>query len=537
MSLHDIVGLDLLSVLYEQLVQDKLTFNVDPLLEAFVDFSNYHAEELVEDLQNILLAVNGLVQFDIIGILYRESTINWANTAAVTDLINAIFGLNYLEDKEEFVIELVNAYVMPIEVFFEYADGISFAHEGQVISNIYCEIAGLLGEGMKLNTANDLLQFRLLNKYLTDANAQYIVNVLRHLGTSGLFEPAIAYALPMVAEMLDPELQFLAEPGKDDYAGLVADYNTIVDILQLALDMNIVDTIFHGYDFSFEIESQLHQIIHSIFGLNYLDIDGNNKLDLLLEYVVQTNNFEDFDLEAVNWHNEQTLLKNVISKALGLLNSNEIYKLSDINKYFDSITDENNVISLHKLLSETNYKDMILEEWEGYLLVIIDNKVYLADSRGDEYSTKYEWFVWELNKNITCTRVKDGVLYMCTNDGIYTLTNTNKTRDVSAYWTTPLDEFNYPHYMKTTNKRGCVTDINGTSVNIAVRTDNGEFEDIVTHTDISSYVVNRIKKKKWKGIQLKFSSNKPFELYSSTLEAYIGGYVKRQEVRNGYEQL
>lgn len=181
-----------------------------------------------------------------------------------------------------------------------------------------------------------------------------------------------------------------------------------------------------------------------------------------------------------------------------------------------------------KLLSETNYKDMILEEWEGYLLVIIDNKVYLADSRGDEYSTKYEWFVWELGKKITCTRVKDGVLYLCTNDGVYTLTNTNATRDVSAYWTTPLDEFNYPHYMKTTNKRGCITDIHGSSVNIAVRTNgNEDFEDIVTHTDISSYVVNRIKKKKWKAIQLKFSSNEPFELYSSTIEAYVGGYLKR----------
>jgi hypothetical protein len=180
-----------------------------------------------------------------------------------------------------------------------------------------------------------------------------------------------------------------------------------------------------------------------------------------------------------------------------------------------------------KLLSETNYKDMILEEWEGYLLVIIDNKVYLADSRGDEYSTKYEWFVWDLGKNITCTRVKDGVLYLCTNDGIYTLTDTSDTRNVSAYWTTPLDEFNYPHYMKTTNKRGCVTDISGTSVNIAVRTNDSEFEDVVTHTNITSYVVNRIKQKKWKAIQLKFSSNGPFELYSSTLEAYVGGYLKR----------
>ena len=34
-----------------------------------------------------------------------------------------------------------------------------------------------------------------------------------------------------------------------------------------------------------------------------------------------------------------------------------------------------------KLIAEPNYKDMLLAEWEGYLLVFIDNKVYLADSR------------------------------------------------------------------------------------------------------------------------------------------------------------
>lgn len=183
-----------------------------------------------------------------------------------------------------------------------------------------------------------------------------------------------------------------------------------------------------------------------------------------------------------------------------------------------------------KLLAETNYKDMILEEWEGYLLIIIDNKVYIADSRNmfvNQNHNEYEWFYWELSKNITCTKVKDGILYMCTSDGIYTMTNNKEDRDVNSYWTTPFDEFNYPHYQKTTNKRGCVTDIEGKEVTISVRIDNEAFEDIVTHENIINYVVNRIKKKKWKAIQLKFSSNKPFELFSSTLEAYVGGYIKR----------
>ena len=184
----------------------------------------------------------------------------------------------------------------------------------------------------------------------------------------------------------------------------------------------------------------------------------------------------------------------------------------------------------NKLLNESGYKEMILEEWEGYLLVIINNKVYLADSRAmftNENHNEYEWFYWELSKNITCTKVKDGVLYLGTVDGIYKLTNTSDTREVNSYWTTPEDEFKYPQYQKTTNKRGCVIDMTGEEVKVSVKSDNKEFDDINTYTNIKGYVVSRIKKKKWKSIQMKFSSNKPFGLFSSTLEAYVGSYVKR----------
>lgn len=183
-----------------------------------------------------------------------------------------------------------------------------------------------------------------------------------------------------------------------------------------------------------------------------------------------------------------------------------------------------------KLLNETNYKNMILEEWEGYLLIIIDNKIYLADSRKmftNETHAEYEFFYWELPVNITCTNVEDGILYLGTENGIYSLTNNLDTREVKSHWTTPQDEFKYPQYQKTTNKRGCVVDMSGTEIKISVRTDNNDFEDINTYNTTKEYVVARIKKKKWKSIQLKFSSTKPFKLYSSTLESYVGGYVKR----------
>lgn len=180
-----------------------------------------------------------------------------------------------------------------------------------------------------------------------------------------------------------------------------------------------------------------------------------------------------------------------------------------------------------KLLSEENYKDMILEEWEGYLLVIIDNKVYLADSRAmftNETHPEYEWFYWELSENITCTKVHDGTLYLGTASGIYTLTDNEA--NVESYWTTPLDKFKYPQYQKTTNKRGCAVEATG-DITVYVKTNKTEWELINEYKDVKDYFVSRIKRKKFKDIQLKFHSDTRFSLESATLECFIGGYIKR----------
>lgn len=180
-----------------------------------------------------------------------------------------------------------------------------------------------------------------------------------------------------------------------------------------------------------------------------------------------------------------------------------------------------------KLLKESNYKNMLLEEWEGYLLVIVDNKVYLADSRQryQNVNVEYEWYYWELSENITCTSVKDGVLYLCGNNKIYKLTKIDG--EIYSYWATKHDDFKYPEYQKTTNKRGGTLEMFGDSVKVEVRTDNNNFEEINTYDNTKGYVVYRIKKKKWKRLQMRFSSDKPFGLNSYTLESFVGGYVKR----------
>ena len=179
-----------------------------------------------------------------------------------------------------------------------------------------------------------------------------------------------------------------------------------------------------------------------------------------------------------------------------------------------------------KLIAEADYTKMVLAEWEGYLFVFIGNKAYLADSRAmltNENHYEYEWFYWDLGANVTCARVESGVLYLGTADGVYTLTG---TEDVESYWVTPKDKFTTPHKLKTTNKRGCVAEATG-DISVYAKLEDTDFELIGTYNNVKDYFVSRIKRKKWKDIQLKFHSTTRFSLETVTLEAFIGGYIKR----------
>ena len=180
-----------------------------------------------------------------------------------------------------------------------------------------------------------------------------------------------------------------------------------------------------------------------------------------------------------------------------------------------------------KLIAEADYQNMLLAEWDGYLFVFIGDKAYLADSRTaftNEDHIEYEWFYWQLDKKVSCTCVNGGVLYLGTEDGIYTLTDMES--DVESYWVTPKDKFKYPHMQKTTNKKGCVAEATG-DITVYAKTENTDFELIGTYENVTDYFVSRIKKKKFKDIQLKFFSKTRFSLEAVTLEGIVGAYVKR----------
>ena len=194
-----------------------------------------------------------------------------------------------------------------------------------------------------------------------------------------------------------------------------------------------------------------------------------------------------------------------------------------------------------KLVKESAYKDMSIAEWEGYLIVALGNRIYLADSRARFTNTdhmEYEWFCWEYGFNILGVYAIDGYLFLLGDNGnIYAhnmkwfgtigTDGANKTPvKYTSYWVTPKDRFGAPQKLKTTNKRGCVVEATG-NITVSVKTENTEFEEVGTYENVTDYFCCRIKRKKWKDIQLKFEADSKFSLETATLEAFIGGYIKR----------
>ena len=211
----------------------------------------------------------------------------------------------------------------------------------------------------------------------------------------------------------------------------------------------------------------------------------------------------------------------------------------------------------NKLVNTNNFDKSKMYEWKGYLLILTDKYIFLADSRQKFQGVnglEYEWYLWNIEgANPNILKEYKGNLYIGGTDGkVYKVTGTNDNGStINSYWTTPMDAFGYSNMMKTTNKRGGVAKIktipNGV-IKVSERTNKSNEKYITTKsatgfdysdfdysnfaytTTNDSYIVYKIKEKKFLTISLKFYSNekdKPFGLFSAVIEAFIGGYVKR----------
>ena len=181
-----------------------------------------------------------------------------------------------------------------------------------------------------------------------------------------------------------------------------------------------------------------------------------------------------------------------------------------------------------KLLAEPGYRDMLLEEWEGYLMIFVGDKVYLADSRQvftHEGHREYEFYYWQLEKTPISTRVQEGVLYLGMDDGVYTL---EEGAAVSSWWTTPLDKFEQPGRWKTLDGQPAVAEAQGKRLEVSAKVGGEDrWTSVGVFDDVADAAVFRVKKKKFKDLRLKFSSPKGFSLETVAVTAQVGAPIKR----------
>ncbi len=186
-----------------------------------------------------------------------------------------------------------------------------------------------------------------------------------------------------------------------------------------------------------------------------------------------------------------------------------------------------------KMVTNNNYIQSKMIEYCGYLLILVDSKIFLADSRATFQDTgiEYEWFYWELPNKISYIKENNNNLYLGNEDGdIYILKGaTDDGINIMSKWATPMDSFGYEAYRKTTNKGGCIIEVDpkNSDIKIEVKKDNETPKQVGVFSDEKGYIVCKMKEKKWRQLQMIFSSNKPFSIIKATIEVFIGGYIKR----------
>lgn len=221
----------------------------------------------------------------------------------------------------------------------------------------------------------------------------------------------------------------------------------------------------------------------------------------------------------------------------------------------------------NQLVNEPNLSEAVATVWNGYYILVVNGKAYVADSRKasgqtDTGDISYEWYFW-INIPARVIFEYAGELYFGTEDGRLCKFNTDisgmeKFNDdgepIHARWSTKMDDFGTIVRRKTLTKKGCgvmIKPYTRSSVTVFVASDtshettiqrmNSAAMDILDFSDIdfTRFTFNTLdtpqvvplnkKIKKFIVLQLIFENkelNEGFGIYGIQVQYAVGGYVK-----------
>lgn len=250
-------------------------------------------------------------------------------------------------------------------------------------------------------------------------------------------------------------------------------------------------------------------------------------------------------------------------------------KYSDLNSdiYASDFVCERSSLVNPKMTNEDKYLDASMDIYKGYLCILINGNMYLADSRKTFEVNKgyeYEWFYFEGLRVFDEQRNEykgiylksfDNKLYFATDGGHICVFDETLYKDneenMENYILLKSDNFSDINHLKTTSKRGGIAKfkvMGNSSVGIYIRTNKSkEYKYITTYKNAgfsfidldfrtvsflldqdNNYGVIKTKQKKFNELQIKLKGetidkkeSRPFGFFSFTLEGYKGNYIKR----------
>ena len=270
-------------------------------------------------------------------------------------------------------------------------------------------------------------------------------------------------------------------------------------------------------------------------------------------------------LGAISKHCFSTLIDEPL-----FLTENGIYAITS-----NSITAERTIKNRsfyvdNKLLKESNLKNACSCEWNGYYILVINNKAYVLDSKNKSYRVNssniytndyiYECYYWDNIPAISMLSA-NGDLYFGTSDGRLCRFNNDieslhKYNDddnaVVCCWATKLDDDNATYLYKTLQKRGCMVTLkpySRSSAKIYVSKDgdieklvkedfidifdleNIDFERFTFETnDSAREIIIKTKVKKYKRLQIivkNDAKSEGFGIFQIIKTYTVGSYVRR----------
>ena len=353
-ALDAIVGLDLLLVLFEPMYNTFVLENVSDDLYGLLEISEYPAESFVEDLQSIVSLLVSVVRLDVLGAL-RGEAIYWANITDVENVINKLFGLNFLEVKLDNLVEYFDgtfADLGSIDV-----DNIDLESDGNMIAAAYRMIAEniLTQSWFPVEFYNDFFEETIFVKEIFNIETlNLVITALNNILKTSLVYEATAVGYEYLQTVMPNDLYFLVEQplSKDE---LAEDVQSIVLVLREVVNAEAFNLLFGEGIAINGISIHVANILNIIYDTNMI---GNNLPAIfssvfeLIGVAIDASELEDVkfkeDLDLI-----RTALISLESLVLNALDNQNATHL-DVLEFINNITNIYDITKDQKVLNNVN---------------------------------------------------------------------------------------------------------------------------------------------------------------------------------------